>query len=160
MAPQSGLIKVNWDAAIDISGKRMGMGIIARDHEGYVLASMCSIKQFIVDPAVAEAYAALKAVEFCCDLGLWNILLEGDALEIVNALLLDDPSWSRYGHLIDDTKLLLQRFCSWEVQHVKRGANMAAHSLAKGALRQSLEQIWLEDSPVFIHDIVCAEKVL
>jgi hypothetical protein len=48
----------------------MKMRIIARNHEGYVLASMCSIKQSIVDLVIVEAYAALKAVKFYRDLGL------------------------------------------------------------------------------------------
>jgi hypothetical protein len=82
---------------------------------------MCSIKHFIVDPIVAEAYAALKAVELCRDLRLCNILLEKDTLDIVNVLLSDGHFWSRYSHLIDDTKFLFLR----------------------GMARLTEEQIWL-----------------
>jgi hypothetical protein len=61
-----------------------------------VLASMCFFKQFIVDCVVAEAYAAWNAVEFSKDLGMLKIILKGDALEIVNALRMEEQSWSRY----------------------------------------------------------------
>jgi hypothetical protein len=32
--------------------------------EGKVLASLCSVQQYISDPAVAEAYGAWQAMEF------------------------------------------------------------------------------------------------
>jgi hypothetical protein len=62
--------------------------------------------------------------------------------------------------LIDDAKTLLRGFCSWEVRHDKREANMATHSWAKAYILQSLEQIWMKNYPVFIHDIVCVENIL
>lgn len=37
---------------------------------------------------------------------------------------------------------------------------MVAHRLVNVAIHQSMEQIWMEDYPVFIHDIICAEKVM
>ncbi len=38
-------------------------------------------------------------------------------------------SWSRYNNLIDDSNTLLNNFQSWNVNHVKREANMAYISL-------------------------------
>lgn len=67
----------------------MGVEVIFRDHEGNVLANMCSSKPYIFDPIVVEAYAAWKVVEFSIDLGILNIILEGDVLEIVNALRIE-----------------------------------------------------------------------
>jgi hypothetical protein len=34
--PPHGWIKISWDASIDKQGKRMGVGILVRDHEGKV----------------------------------------------------------------------------------------------------------------------------
>jgi hypothetical protein len=42
----------------------MGVGIIDRDHEVNVLATMCSTKPFIVDPTIVEGYGAWKTPEF------------------------------------------------------------------------------------------------
>ena len=36
----------------------MGVGIIVRDYEKKVLATMCSSRKFIINPIVTEAYAA------------------------------------------------------------------------------------------------------
>ncbi|GLT72939.1 hypothetical protein SLA2020_448330 [Shorea laevis] len=48
--PVDGVIKLNWDAAIDERNNRMGVGVIFRDATGAVLASMCSIVPFVTDP--------------------------------------------------------------------------------------------------------------
>ena len=37
---------------------------------------------------------------------------------------------------------------------------MTAHRLAKMAIHQFMEQIWMEDYPVYIHDIIFAKKVM
>lgn len=80
------MIKVNWDATIDKSRKKMGVIVIVIDHDGNDLATMCSFKPYIIDPTLlVETYAVCKAVEFCKDLGIQNIILESDALEISSA---------------------------------------------------------------------------
>lgn len=47
---------------IDKTRNLMGASVIVRDYEGKVMATMCSSMIFIIDPTVAEAFAALKAV--------------------------------------------------------------------------------------------------
>jgi ribonuclease HI len=46
---------------------------------------------------VVEAQAALCAVEFCCNLGLQDIILEGDSTHVVNSVNAIGPNWCRYG---------------------------------------------------------------
>lgn len=83
------------------------MGIIAKDHDGNILASMCSTKPYISDPFVAEVVAAWKVVKFRRELGFQNIMMEGDMPEIVHALQKEGCCWSMYGQLIDDARILL-----------------------------------------------------
>jgi hypothetical protein len=70
----------------------MGVGAIVRYHEGKVMATMCSSMKFIIDPTMGEAFAAWKAMVFGRNLGLHNVILEDDALEIVHALRREDPT--------------------------------------------------------------------
>jgi len=67
--PPLGSIKVNWDASLDINGKRMGMGIVARDDSGSFLAAVVLTMPYIRDPEVAEALTARRAVYFGGELG-------------------------------------------------------------------------------------------
>jgi hypothetical protein len=56
------------------------------------------------DPLVVEAWAALYAVLLAKDLGLLDIILEGDALQEVNEINLAIHSLSRIGHFTDDIR--------------------------------------------------------
>ncbi|GLT53434.1 hypothetical protein SLA2020_267040 [Shorea laevis] len=85
-APPKGFVKINWDAAVDLVNHRMGIGVIARDPTGEVVAMMFAPRSHIIVPEIAEAVVALKAVTFCRELGLSKVVLEGDALQIVQAL--------------------------------------------------------------------------
>lgn len=82
MIAPCGVIKVNWNAAIDKSREMMGVGVTIRDHDGNVLATMCSSKPYIVNPTATEASATWKSIELNRDLGILNIMLEGDVMEI------------------------------------------------------------------------------
>jgi hypothetical protein len=77
-APMNGFVKVNWDAAVD--KKKMGIDVINRDSKGKVLATLAEPQDNIIAPDVAEAMAALRAVNFSSPLGFFKIILEGDAL--------------------------------------------------------------------------------
>lgn len=49
-------IKANWDAAIDKGAKKMEIGIIVRDSEEEILASLLVNKQFHSKLVLAECY--------------------------------------------------------------------------------------------------------
>jgi hypothetical protein len=68
-------VKINWDASVDKGRNLMGMGIVARDCEGRLIAALCVPQKFMVDPATAEALAAWKMVELCI-----NIYMESGPL--------------------------------------------------------------------------------
>ncbi len=70
------------------------------------MAAQAKLVPFLTNPTIVEALAAWEAVRFYLDNGLERVVLEGDALVVVNALSQFTACWSSYGHLIDDTKLL------------------------------------------------------
>lgn len=69
--PKGKLVKVNWDATSDhaVTG-RVGIGVIARDSKGEILACLCSIENLSTSPLVVEAAALRRAMYFCIELGL------------------------------------------------------------------------------------------
>lgn len=140
--PPEGVIKLNWDAAIDRDTKRMGVGVIARDESSTVLVSMCTTVLSIMDPTLVEAVVAWKAVELCCEYGFQRVILEGDTLEIIQALRNAESSWRRYGQLLMDMRTKLNSLQFWMAHHVKSTANKVSHRLAKTALSLSLHKVW------------------
>jgi hypothetical protein len=58
MKPLIGVAKINWDAALDERTGDVGLGTIARDHEGRALAMHCLICKHTYNPTTAEMLAA------------------------------------------------------------------------------------------------------
>jgi ribonuclease HI len=157
-APPTGTYKVNWDAAVDSVNGRMGIGIVVRDYEGHVIAARSVTIMGNLEPIAAEALAAFQATNFSKDLGLQHIILEGDALQVVKAVNCPSRNWSRFGQLVEDTRMVIHSFSSWRVSHISRVANSAAHGLAKAAVKHIIDQVWMEEIPICICDVVLLEQ--
>jgi hypothetical protein len=130
--------------------------VIVIDHEGQMLASMCSSKSYIIKPTITT----WKVVEFGRNLGIHNIILEDNAMEVVHVFRKENQSWSKYGNLIDNAKITLHSLQSWHVTHIRREENMAAHHLVKASLQHCSKQIWMEEYSSFIHDIVISKSCI
>jgi ribonuclease HI len=125
----------------------MGVGVIIRDAEGQVTAAKSMTIPGVFEPAAGEAVAALHAVELCRDIGIFEVVLEGDSIMVTKAISGIGENWLRFGQIVEDIKLVLRSFRQWRVSHVRRTANAAAHGLAKEATMRQLEKIWMEESP-------------
>ena len=121
-----GVAKINWDATLDERAGKVGLGVIARDHEGRVLAMQCSIYKHIYNPTMAETLAAWKAVVLGVQLGVICLELEGNAMEVVQGINCASYCLGCEGPILNDIKTLLHNFNTWKVTHVNRGANGAA----------------------------------
>jgi ribonuclease HI len=137
----------------------VGLGTVARDYEGRVVAMSSSTRQYIGHPTTAEALAAWQAVVLGVHLGATYLELEGDAMEVVQGLNQVNQCWGRDGPVLNDIKMLLQNFNVWQVKHVQREANGAAHRLARLTLLNGFDQTWYENFPVSVMNIVSAEQV-
>jgi ribonuclease HI len=152
--PPEGWLKVNCDAALDKGKRRMGMGIILRDHEGKVRAAWSLSRPGLMDTIAAEATALFYGMKLRKELGVSNLVVEGDSKVVISAIQQRDASSSRFGHLIDDIVVVLSSSPSWQMMHVRRDSNHAAHELAKAALKNVIDRRWDFSFPECIGDIV------
>jgi ribonuclease HI len=106
------MYKVNWDATVDKKNGRIGLGIVVRDYEGVVLAERSTTNNFLVEPVMAEALAAFHAIELCQEMDFSDIILEGDALQIVNTMKTTGTNWSNFGHIVNGIKSELSQLRS------------------------------------------------
>ena len=91
MKPTVGVIKINWDAAVDDRIGNVGLGAIARDFEGRVLAMHCSTCKHIYNPTTAETLATWKTMVLRVQLGVIFLEVEGDAKEVVQGINCASP---------------------------------------------------------------------
>ena len=96
---------------------------------------------------MAEALAARRAMEFARELSLFDVILEGDCLQVVRALNAFGGCNTLYGHVVNETKRLRAalRHCSY--QHVGRDGNKLAHCLARRVVSTADIDVWVEDLP-------------
>ena len=95
----------------------------------------------------AEALAARRAMIFARELSLFNIIVEGDCLHVIQALKRSGPYALLFGHIIDETKRLGRVLRSCMFQHVRWDGNRLAHSLAKKIVLSADLEVWVEDLP-------------
>ncbi|XP_059429714.1 uncharacterized protein LOC132163437 isoform X3 [Corylus avellana] len=155
--PVFGRFKVNWDVALDTKNNCMGLCVIVRDHKGLIHAALRKTLNCLHPSAIAEAVGAVRAAEFCCDLGLHYVVLEGDSLIVVQDILASAWNWCAHGQIVADIRVVLNSRRSWMVMHTKRDANQAAHGLAKQVVRNQMDCVWIEEISSCISNIVVLE---
>jgi hypothetical protein len=96
----------------------MGVGLIARDQTEIAKVCMCTTQSYISDSATAEAYAARRGLDFCRELGLRSIILEGDLREIVMALRKEEGWLRKYSNFLIDAHNTLLTFHDWSTSFV------------------------------------------
>jgi hypothetical protein len=63
-SPPNLMAKINFDAALDVSERVVGLGILARDERGRVKGACSVTMKVSVSPLEAKALVALHAVSF------------------------------------------------------------------------------------------------
>ncbi|KAL5779492.1 hypothetical protein ACOSQ2_010229 [Xanthoceras sorbifolium] len=146
--PDSGLIKVNTDAAINSTIGKTGLGVVICNNFGEVLMAWVDVLEGALAPDMAEAKAILFGLSIACQSGLKVDHLEYDASTIISMLNKRSVRLSAIGLIVDDISNLLRHFnCVVEFSHVPRIANRVAHSLAKFAFVEDQQLVWVEDFP-------------
>ncbi|XP_075636907.1 uncharacterized protein LOC142609178 [Castanea sativa] len=81
-----GCYKVNVDGAMFNKRKQTGIGVVIRDDVGEVIAAMSKRMAVPLGALETEAKAMETAVCFAVDVGIRDVIFEGDSLLIYNAL--------------------------------------------------------------------------
>ena len=78
--------KINVDAAVFKDQKAAGVGVLIRDCNGQVIAALSKKINAPLGPVEVEAKVVEAGVQFTKDIGIQDIILEGDSLTVLNAL--------------------------------------------------------------------------
>lgn len=96
---------------------------------------------------MAEALAARRVVIFARELSLFNNIVVGDCLHVIQALKRSGPCPLMFGHIINETKGLGSMLRSCLFQHIRRDGNRLDHNLAKKSVLSRDLEVWVEDLP-------------
>ena len=106
LPPLVDVVKLNFDGAVCSKNKRAGVGVVVRDTNGLVLASCAKPVPQPYKVAEVESLAAATALSFATELGFRRVILEGDSLEVIQALRENDQSLTPMGLLLEDIRML------------------------------------------------------
>ena len=156
LPPPQSVYKLNFDGATFLDMASVGLGVVARDSDGMVIASLS--KRITLPPTVEdlEALACRKAVSFAIEIGLWDVVFEGDSEVVIKHLTAEQPCLAAFGHIIDEARSLSTRLRKVSFSHTKRKGNTVADKLAKLARNLYEPKVWLED----IHSNVMSFVIL
>ena len=121
---------------------------------------MASLTQQIPLPSSVievEVLAARKALELTIELGFDNITLEGDFEVLIKSLEKGDNSLAHYDHLLADIHVLMARFSSLHIFHVRRNCNSLEHALARCASSTPDLSIWMKEIPLDLNSVYLAD---
>ena len=147
LVPPPNKYKINYDGAILEADNKFGIGVVVRNCNGEVIASLMQQVEQAFQPLEVEAIAACRAVEFGSEIGVDCAIVEGDSEVLVKALRNTDNGLTPIAPLINDVSLFSSLYSELSYSHIKRDGNKVAHSLARLALITPSCTVWMEDVP-------------
>ena len=142
--PDAGHFKINFDGAIFRNENRCGIGVVIRDHTGFVIASLVQSISRAYQPIEVEALAAARALEFGQEIRIGGAVLEGDLELIINFLKAGGNTIASVEPLIQDV-ILFSNSYSELLYSCRREGNSLAHSLATYSSNVSNHVVWMEE---------------
>lgn len=142
-----------YNVKIDVVFKEQrccGVRVVIRDDKGQMMGALCKKIDFPWGALEAKAKATETRIILASDLGLKDIVVEGDSQLVMNALKGSTIPTLPIQKIAEGSKWCLGNFNSWRIAHIRRNNNVATHLLARNALFVSDCVIWVEDTPPVI----------
>ena len=149
------IFKANFDAALFKSENLAGLGVVIRDWHGDAIGTLTMSVPLAQTVVELEALACRRAVQFAKEIGLTQVIFEGDSLSIIQAILEGSLDALPYGNVIEDIRFQAMEFPLSVFTHVPRICNVVADALAKKAKTCRGTQVWLEELPEDIAFLAC-----
>ncbi|KAL4341176.1 hypothetical protein GQ457_08G012070 [Hibiscus cannabinus] len=143
--PLGDTIKVNFDACFSTRYRTSFSRVVARNNGGYMAAGTIP-HLFVPSPEVAEAYACIDALMLARDVGFNSVIIEGDALTVINKANCREADRSVLRSLMKQIHSMRAFFASLMFSHVVRTCNEVAHLLAREGRDFPGPRFWVEEA--------------
>ena len=144
--PESGVVKINTDAAMSSVLAQCGAGGVARS-DTRLLGAWSKPHHGVTDPFIGETMALRDGVIFARLRGFSHVIMKTDCVEVVNLWKSRHNSCSVVASLFVEIGELAANFISFYIQHVNRSANLPAHLCAKHACTLMVIKSWTDTRP-------------
>ncbi|KAL5753071.1 hypothetical protein ACOSQ2_023578 [Xanthoceras sorbifolium] len=152
--PHVSVFKLNVDASLASNSGVVGLGFVIRDNVGHVRVAGSLKMNTFLSPLLDEAMALLQEVRAVLRLGFCPILVESDAIGVVNVLKDGSSLASDLGIIISDIRSVCRSLNVLYFSFVPRTVNKVADALAKAALSSVSDCVWTEVCPPLVELLV------
>ena len=139
--------KMNVDAAVFAEAGQCGLGVVIRNDRGQLMGALSKMLPYPLGAMEAEAKAVECGIIFAWELGLRQVIVEGDSQVVVHALNRRTNTPLPIQQIILGAQTWLPNFRSWKAIFAQRDCNKAAHLMARHAKDIVDCLIWVEDTP-------------
>jgi ribonuclease HI len=146
-SPPEGIVKVNVDAAFNSDSQLGATGVVIRGDRDQFIAASCKWITDIPDVLTAEAYACREGAALVRRLKIPKAIIETDSQELVSLWKTRTNNRSRILPVLNQIQELSRNCTFFDVCHVRREANLAAHLTAKYASPSNSDFVWLDQVP-------------
>ena len=119
-------MKVNFDGATFANVNKSGIGVVVRNSNGLVIASLAQQVPQSYKVVDIEALAAAWALELGLEICLDPVIVEGESNVIMKALATETRSLASFDVLIQDAKIFSNCYSKLLYSHTKRDSNKVA----------------------------------
>jgi hypothetical protein len=159
-APEAGMVKINWDVIKRDEDGSSSRGIIIRDSEGQVVAAVSSAGSEGGDLFARRLLCLTRALMFAREIGFFDVEIDIEDTRLFQALISKSLDNSRWGHLIVGIRLCLQSCARWKLTKIPKFCNSAAKLIARMVKPSHCFDVWLEDYPLSLRDVILRELPL
>lgn len=138
---------------------RIGLAAIPRDSVGAVISAEFN---YLIGPTnvfFPESAAVLMGLRLLQEGHHDNIILESNALQVVQAIRSKELGRSEASSVIQDFKRLLPSFQRWQINHTLCQGNQAADNMAKHALTVVGNTRWTYSLPILLRTLISSDEL-
>ena len=137
---------------------KAGLGVVIRNCQGNVMASLSEQAPLPFSPDIVETMAAARAISSAQELGIRPFILEGDSEAVIKTFMAAEDSLSSFGHIISLAKSTLVTNECISFSHTYKSGNKVAHNLARHARHVRSLIVWMEDAPPHLYSVLFADS--
>lgn len=155
----TGSLKINCDAAVFWHNNCSSWASVVRDEAGLFVATKSFKSTGIMEPKLAESLAVKEALTWCHEQHIMNAIIETDAAVVVHGIHSAEPDFTTCGRIVDDCRGLLSLTMGFIVNHIRRSANLVAHTLARAIDSLSNVNSWGDQPPSFLVSVLLLDSL-
>ncbi|KAF4396512.1 hypothetical protein F8388_005782 [Cannabis sativa] len=145
--PQQNYFLINTDASLIAGQQGCGLSAVIRDPKGGLVVAATSFIPGCLSVLLAEANAVHLGIQLAIRWSITNAQVGSDSHSLIKALNSDTSYPTDWGQLVQDIKLLRNKFQTLQFLFFTRSCNRVANSLAKWSHLTQKSEMWTDLLP-------------